>query len=238
VPILSEFTTDYLIQYIQTKLGYPVIAIELEEPQYLQCIEDATEEFQKYRPIEYMQCSLLQKGVHLINPPTNSIGLLDLDYSVQQRLDNMSVEANLLYDPFYFISSGAIGGIDIELYDLTRRWMETVGRVFGAEFDYQITDDGLFIYAPYQVKATIKWAMPYESLANVRREYQNLFKKLAVAKAKQILALIRSKYSSVPAAGGSVQLDGERLREEGKAEEDTVLDELRRTSPYYIPSYG
>jgi hypothetical protein len=218
-------------------LGYPTVSIELEDAHILQAIEDTIEEFQKYRPKEYMQCQLLAKGVYIIQPPENSIGLLNIDYSIQQRLDSMSVEANLLYDPFYFISSGAIGGIDIELYDLTRRWMETVGRVFSAEFDYQITDDGLFIFSPYQVKATILWAMPL-SLDEIRREYQTLFKKLMMAKCKKILGLIRSKYSGVPAAGGTLQLDGERLRDEGAADEEKFIDELRRTSPHYIPSYG
>lgn len=238
MPSPSDFTEEYLEEYVRTKLGYPVIQVELDDAHIEMAIRDSIELFQKYRPLQYIQGQLMAKGTYLISPPEDSMGVLDIDYSVQNQLDSMSVEAALLYDPFYFISSGAIGGVDIQLYDMTRRWMELVGRVFSAEFDWESTDDGLFMYIPQTAKVKIVWAMPYDGLSDIRREYQTLFQDLVVAKSRQILGDIRNKYGGIPGAGTVVQLDGATQKQQGMQEEQTITDELKRISPHYIPSYG
>jgi len=233
----AAFTEAYILDYIKTRLGESVVDVELSEPQIRLCIEDTVELFERHRPRQYIQASYLNDGIHEITPPEDNMGVLDVDYTMRSTTD-MSVEAALLYDPFYFISSGAIGGLDIQLYDMTRHWMEIAGRVLSGEFEWEMTDEGLFILTPFNVKCRITWAMTYEDLTQLRKEYHPLFLNLVLAKSRQILGSIRSKYAGVPAAGGMMQLDGEWLREKGAADEEKYVDELMRTSLSYIPSYG
>lgn len=236
----AKFTDEDIIERVKSRFGYPVVNVELDETQITDAIEDSLEIFQKYRPkVSSNSSSFLNKGVHRLDPPEGHLGLLDVEFIRYDRLDNMSVEANLLHDPFYFISSGAIGGMDVTLYDLTRHWIEIVGREFSAEFDYEYKPDlGLYLFLPADAKVKIEWAMPYGSAEEVPTNYQHLFLKLVTGKSRQILGHIRSKYSGVPGAGGIVQMDGQEQLIQGRQEEEEAITEMIRISPHYVGFFG
>ncbi len=237
MPTPAGFTETYLVDYVKTRLGAPRINVELDEPQIEQAISDTIEDFQRYRPIIFIQGSTLSRGTHRVTPPDDTLGLTDIEYIYTQEAGLNSPESALLYDPFYLIAPGNIGSLDVELFALTRQWLETVGMVFGQEFDYAITDQGLFVILPRDGKVSCRWAMPYENgLGDVRREYQTLFQNLTVARSRVILGQIRSKFAGVPGAGGQVQLDGEWQRDKGLEDEARYMDELMRTAPHFIPS--
>lgn len=240
MPVQSDFTSRFIIDWVYRKLGFPTIAVEVEEPAVLDAIDDTLELFQKYRPKVYEDPRVLTKGRYKLDPPDNTVGLLDVDFMRNDvGTDYQSLEGSLLYDPFYFLSAGGLTGVDVQTYDMTRHWIEIMAREFGAEEGfYELEDYSVLIQIPGNFKVTLFWAMPYDSLADVPRAYQQLFLNLVLAKVRQILGFIRSKYASVPGAGGSVQMDGEYLRERGYQDEEKYTQELMRISPHYVPSMG
>jgi hypothetical protein len=240
MPENSSFTEQYIRDWVLKALGSPTIQVELEETQIDQKIQDVLELFQKYKPKEYFVAQEYARGYHYITAPTDAIGVLDVEFVRSDYLSYENVEGALLYDPFYFLSAGGITGMDVTTYDLVRHWIEVISREFGSEEGCIFLDDGnLFIQVPGNFKVTIKWAMPWNSLADCHRPYQHLFLNLVLAKCKQILGHIRGKFAQgVPGAGGMVQLDGEYMKQSGKEEEAQLTEELKRISPHFIPSLG
>ena len=64
----------------------------------------------------------------------------------------------------------------------------------------------------------------YEEINAAGRQW---IRKYALALAKELLGMIRSKYASVPIPGGEVTMDGEALKAEGREDKTTLLEELK-----------
>lgn len=237
---VANFNETYIIDWVRKKLADPTVAVELDEVQITQCIDDVLEEFSKYRPIEQIVSQQYERGHYLIDPPTGAIGVLDVEFVRNDYATYESVEGALLYDPFYFLSAGGISGIDVQTYDMVRHWLEIISREFGSEEGYLLLDDGrIFVQVPGTFNVMIKWAVPLADLTDIHRPYQQLFLKLTLAKCRQILGNIRGKFAQgVPGAGTMIQLDGDYMRTKGEADEEKFMDELIRTSPHYLPSLG
>lgn len=66
--------------------------------------------------------------------------------------------------------------------------------------------------------------MPY---AKINVPGKNWIQRYTLALAKQVLGIIRSKYSSIPYPQGQTSLDGQTLRTEAKEEQDNLVQELK-----------
>lgn len=240
MPLNNQFTEQYIRDWVLHELGAPQIQVELEETQVDQKIDDVLELFQEYRPKETYVSGVYPRGVHQIIPPENAMGILDVEFLRDDYSSYESIEGALLYDPFYFLSAGGIVGVDVTTYDMVRHWLEIISREFGSEEGYIPLEDGsLLIQVPGFFKVSFMWAMPWNSLADCHRPYQQLFLHLVLAKCKQILGTVRGKYAQgVPGAGGMLQLDGDYMKQTGAEEEARYMDELRKLSPHFIPSFG
>ena len=64
----------------------------------------------------------------------------------------------------------------------------------------------------------------YEEINAAGRQW---IRKYALALAKELLGMIRSKYASVPIPGGEVTMDGEALKAEGREDKTTLMEELK-----------
>ena len=64
----------------------------------------------------------------------------------------------------------------------------------------------------------------YESINASGRQW---IRKYTAALAKELLGIIRSKYSAMPVPDGEVTLDGEGLKAEGREEKTQLLEELK-----------
>lgn len=237
---VCKFNEGYVMDWINKKLGAPAVCVELEETQLKYIIDDVIELFQEYRPKEFYVGQQYQRGYHYITAPEDAIGILDVEFVRNDYQSYESIEGALLYDPFYFLSAGGISGIDVQTYDLVRHWTEIIAREFGSEEGYIPLDDGnLYMQVPGTFDVTFKWAMPWTGLCDMHRPYQQIFLKLALAKAMVVLGNIRGKFSQgVPGAGGMVQLDGDWMRQQGLVDEEKYTEELKRISPHFLPSLG
>ena len=99
----SSFNNPFIIDRIRKRFGAPTVAVELEEPQIEDAIQDVLELFQKYRPKETYVSQSYSKGHHLITGPDNNIGALDVEFVRADYQSYENVEGALLYDPFYFL---------------------------------------------------------------------------------------------------------------------------------------
>ena len=109
----------------------------------------------------------------------------------------------------------------------------------------QAADDGERIYFEYYVKDEIRNTnnvsaslqggvsdpsnVPYKFItySSINQPGRQWIRKYTYALAKELLGIIRSKYSSMPIPDGEVTLDGEALKTEGREEKQQLLEELR-----------
>ena len=71
--------------------------------------------------------------------------------------------------------------------------------------------------------------VPYKFItySSINQPGRQWIRKYTYALAKELLGIIRSKYSSMPIPDGEVTLDGEALKTEGREEKQQLLEELK-----------
>ena len=68
--------------------------------------------------------------------------------------------------------------------------------------------------------------LPYDTINSIGKQW---IRRFALAVAKEMLGLVRSKFASIPIPGESVTLNGGDLVSQGKAEQDALREELKTT---------
>ena len=99
-------------------------------------------------------------------------------------------------------------------------------------FEYYVKDD---IRNTNNVSASLQGGVsdpsnvPYKFITynSINQPGRQWIRKYTYALAKELLGIIRSKYSSMPIPDGEVTLDGEGLKAEGREEKTQLLEELR-----------
>ena len=99
-------------------------------------------------------------------------------------------------------------------------------------FEYYVKDD---IRNTNNVSASLQGGVsdpsnvPYKFItySSINQPGRQWIRKYTYALAKELLGIIRSKYSSMPIPDGEVTLDGEALKTEGREEKQQLLEELR-----------
>jgi hypothetical protein len=66
--------------------------------------------------------------------------------------------------------------------------------------------------------------LPYDSINSIGKQW---IRRFALSVCKEMLGLIRSKFSTIPIPGNDVTLNGPDLISQGKAEQDALRDELK-----------
>ena len=71
--------------------------------------------------------------------------------------------------------------------------------------------------------------MPHKFLtySEINANGRQWIRKYTLALSKELLGIIRSKYSSMPLPNGEVTMDGEGLKSEGRDEKNALLEELK-----------
>ena len=97
-------------------------------------------------------------------------------------------------------------------------------------FEYYVRDDLTQVTSSYTTgKVTDPSNVPYKFItySQINASGRQWIRKYALALAKELLGIIRSKYASMPLPNGEVTLDGESLKAEGREEKEQLLTELK-----------
>jgi len=97
-------------------------------------------------------------------------------------------------------------------------------------FHYYVKEDKQGVTRTYtNSKVSDPSNIPYKFItySEINAAGRNWIRKYALALAKELLGIIRSKYASMPLPNGEVALDGEALKAEGREEKQLLLDELK-----------
>jgi hypothetical protein len=96
-------------------------------------------------------------------------------------------------------------------------------------FQYYLKDDVSTTRTYTQNKVSDPSNAPYKFLTfgEINSAGRQWIRKFTLALSKELLGIVRSKYSSMPLPNGDVNLDGEALKAEGREEKTQLLDDLK-----------
>lgn len=236
VNVIGYSSREDLIRELKLRLGDGMVDVELDREHYDVSIDNS---LAKYRQLssgsveESVVFIQTQDGVTEYTLPNEVIEV--------KRLYRRGIGTNsgggTNFDPFdaafnnmYMLQAGQIGGLAV--FDAFAQYKETIGRVFGSEYNFLWNRNtkklkilrnvrhaeevaiGVYNFVPESVLLGDVYASPW--LAN-----------FALAMCKHYLGEARGKYKSgLPGAGGSVQLNGDDLKQESQQMQEQLKQEL------------
>jgi hypothetical protein len=233
----SETPRTKLIRQLRLLLGDQMIEVELDPEHYELAIDMAIE-----RVRQRTTGGVEESHVFFSLQPFVDTYTMPEEVQEVERLYRRGVGANSTggsnFDPFeaafsniYLLQAGRTGGL--ATWDFFAQYQETIGRVFGSEIN--------FIWEPSrkQLKIIRRPTAEEDVLAKVwmrkpadiiiTDEYTGPWvRDYSLAKCKQMLGEARSKFTSgLPGPNGSVNLNGDALKQEGTAELERLEMELQ-----------
>jgi len=97
-------------------------------------------------------------------------------------------------------------------------------------FHYYVRDEARSTSRTYMDgKTSDPSNVPYKFITytEINAPGRQWIRQYTLALAKELLGIIRSKYSSMPIPNGDVNLDGEALKSEGREEQSTLIEQLK-----------
>ena len=236
-------TREEFKNWIQRKLGYPLVTIEITDDQLDDCINDAIEEFTKWCPQEqqYYAADLSEyDSVSGIQLPSNVAGIFSFDDDGTARSDGINTlftAENTLWNasggtwPF---AGGGGSWIDYHIaMDNIKLTKYMTGK--GYQFEYNSTTQYMTLYPdPVALSATTDSYIVLGTYV-IRPEDQQYgeswVKRMGLAEAKITIGNIRSKFEGVQLlGGGTINTD---IKQEGLAEKEALLQEIKDEYPAF-----
>lgn len=231
---------DQMVEWIKIQFGYPLIQVELTDEQILSCINDAVEvytEFITYDELYYaapLADYVEGEGVTL---PSNVLGVFSIeDEGVGGSVNTLFSIPNQMWNagtfPLQKLGGGSNGGWIA--YEMAMQSLKMTRYMLGNGYHWNFNDrTKKLVLTPDPVKENISDGHVVVGCYTVRPEEQvygeRLCKRLALAYCKKILGKVRGTFQNVPLLAGANVNEG--IGEEGKEEEDALMEELRSMMP-------
>lgn len=217
-----------LIRDLQLRLADGIVDVELDREHYDSAIDQA---LNKYRQLS---SGSVEESVIFIQTQ---------DGVTEYTLPNEVIEVRRLYrrgvgtnsgsgsnfDPFdvafnnmYLLNAGQIGGI--ATFDAFSQYKETIGRVFGSEYNFLWNRNTKILKILRNVKSEEEVAVGVYNFVPEQTLLGDVYagkwlSDYALASSKFMLGEARSKYmGGLPGAGGAITLNGEQLKAEAAGE--------------------
>jgi hypothetical protein len=219
---------EELIREIQLRLADGIVDVELDREHYDVAINRTLATYRQ------LSSGSVEESVMILNTqPDVQEYTLPNEVMEVRRLFRRGVGTNSgsgsNFDPFdvafnnmYLLNAGQIGGI--ATFDFFSHYKELAGRVFGSEFDFIWNHNTKVLKILRNIRTDEDVAIEVYNYVPEITLLGDVYASPwigdhALANAKMILGEARSKYSSgLPGAGGSVQLNGDSLKQEAIAE--------------------
>lgn len=237
-------TKEQLKNWILTKLGYPLLTVELTDSQIDSCIADGISVYSKfaYTPEKYLvvNTKYYEHGVGLNLHGQRIMSVKEIS---TQRDNPMGIGMDMFFSPYAFFGQGGMGASPFFnqanvsptgswiTYQNAMEWYKLAKRMTGSnpDFQYDKTTQYLKLFPEprcgnqdHFILLTVNQEPPIEEYFG--NEY---CRRLILAECKILLGTIRKKFQSVQLLGGGT-LDTS-IADEGREEKQAAMDELIKT---------
>jgi hypothetical protein len=237
------------MSWLKRQLGCGVVVLELTDDHVDDAFDNAVRWWISKKGIQRNAVCSISSSISEYSMPDDCDEVIDVSFP------GIQLDAIAAVNPYVFIDVDqlpvayqALTGIPqtqfYSTYQQVIQHAETARRIVGAEFswDYDKNTNYLRIY-PDQHKSGTAIARylsttlvsddpvspattPINDFSNLRFRDRDIILRYAKSELKEMLGLIRGKFSEMPGAGGKVTLDGDTLRTEASSEKIDLNNEL------------
>lgn len=236
-PMMETSLTLDLKRYILIELGYPNVEVELCDEHLEQAIRDTLSDFLRFNALKLTKFWRipLQNGVVEYTLPKDLRVVREITTFKLSQFD-VIFGADMIINPIY-LRNTRDAYQDILTFWLSEAAFEAQKRTYGLNTSWDIiAGNTKFRLYPTPssdrvaiIKGTYAPAL-HEITAQTLGTKDELFRRMALARAMAILGRIRGKRTSgINTSQGVVMLDGEQLRAEAKEMLTEARDELKAT---------
>lgn len=218
---------EELISEIKLRLADGIVDVELDREHYDIAINKA---MAKYRQLS---SGAVEESMIFITTQENKTEYVLPDEVMEvRRLYRRGIGTNsggVNFDPFdvafnnmYMMQAGQIGGLAV--YDAFSQYKETVGRIFGSEYNFIWNRNSKVLQILRNVRHNEEVAVGVYNFVPEMILLKDVYASdwlsaYTLAQSKFMLGEARSKYTSgLPGAGGAITLNGDALKTEAQAE--------------------
>lgn len=239
---------EQIIQSVKSRLGFPMIEIELSDTQYEECVNRALrvlrQRSEASQEESYMFLTLEEDKNEYILP--------DEVLMVKEihRRSFSSIPGGAKLDPFavananlYLLPKGSSQVHSLATHELYHQYLETAGKMFGRFINFKFysrTHKLLINQKPRSNEEVLLHVWNYIPEDVIMDDYKIYpwLEDWALAEAKETLGQIRGKYSQIPGPDGSNALNGEVLKNEAFQEKEKLLLDLKNFVDGSIPLFA
>lgn len=233
-----------LVRDLQLRLADGIVDVELDREHYDVAIDQAIARYRQLSSgsvedsIVFIQT---QAGVTEYTLPNE---VMEVKRLYRRGVGNTTGGVN--FDPFdaafnnmYMLNAGQIGGV--ATFDFFSQYKETIGRVFGGEYDFQWNRNTKLLTILRNVAVEEEIAVAVHNFVPEQVLLGDVYASpwlasYALAQAKFILGEARSKYTGgLPGAGGAITLNGDALKAEATAEFADLKQQLHNMEEGNLP---
>ena len=232
---LGYQSREQLIKELQLRLADGIVDVELDRDHYDIAINKA---ISTYRQLS--SGSVEESVVFIQTQPDVTDYTLPDEVMEVRRLFRRGVGTNSgtgsNFDPFdmafnnmYLLNAGQSGGL--ATFDAFSQYKETVGRLFGSEYDFTYNRNTKVLKILRNVRVNEEVAVEVYNFVPEHILLSDVYaspwlSNYAMATAKQILGEARSKFATVAGPQGGTSLNGDSLKAEAQQEMDKLEQDL------------
>jgi hypothetical protein len=236
-----EKVREQIKEYCLHMLGAPVVKLEFDQQNLDFCVDQAMKVFEDYAGREYFSYYVFNtvggKSIYEMPPDVGLIRNVFYKETGSFAFQSSDLQGSIPIE--YFYPGGAYASIQGGLIDpiqpiwgrmgewvLYRQYEQMYSRVSSnlGGWEYLGGFNTIKLYpVPFRnQKVIVHYMQKQKDWAEVTQAMQEG----ALTYAKEILGRIRSKYQSVPGAGGSVAMDGQQLLQEAREDRQKWFEDL------------
>ena len=218
--------------FILTRLGYPVVDVELDDYQIELSIDEAVSKLEYHAPDWMTQYAVFETsaGINVYDLPKPIADNLN---DVWYRRDFFKFGASpgsLEYDfaIMFFTNNGLFNNYNVSQYLLMQQYLKQVKNVLGQMSSWQVVNNKYLHIWPKPENSSESVILEFRAFdpETIHHAYKSWVQRYALALAKEILGGIRSKYQTLPGPGGGTRLNGAELVAEAREDKQLLMEEL------------
>ncbi len=245
LPVVMRIPSDPIKKYVLTKLGYPVVDVEITEDQFETILRTSGDWIAGYFPLEQRLAVFNTAPLQSTYPlPKNAYWIQECHWDPSvNRFDIFGAES-------FLFNIGTITGIQEMLVDfhLLQAYRKTSQKILGTEGHWEVINevDGDTTQQLIRLYPTPKGVFPvvvlFQPVVTHFRSPQarKICMDMILAEAKCVVGAARRKIANMPSpTGGTLQTDGDVLVQEGIKELDEItLKAIQYGEPMPISMWG
>lgn len=237
---LSIQTKQQIADWIERKLGYPLVVVEITADQLDDNINEALEEYSKMVTPDrkYYSIDLSQYQTSGYIMPSDTAGIFALESNGADGIvgtrSQMFSMGNFMRASDVWSTINQPGGWIT--YELAMQYIDLTKRMTASNFDFEYNHfTKLLKLIPDPSQLNISKGFACVGVNAIRPENQmygeSWVKRYSLALSKITVGTIRSKFQNTQLLGGAI-VDGTELKTEGITERDVLLADLRKNESY------